>query len=84
VLAGTLVPKEIEPLGARRGADAHDRCVCRSTDRCAVQRLLLLANATDAFATCTDRLNETIFAPQAIDTYFTKILASITTDRHTT
>jgi hypothetical protein len=41
-------PKQIEPLGAKRVADARDRRVCRSTDRRAVQRLLLLVDATDA------------------------------------
>jgi hypothetical protein len=44
-----------------------------------IQRLM-----PSPFATCVDRLNETVFAPQATDTYFLKFLASITTDRHTT
>jgi hypothetical protein len=33
---------------------------------------------------CLNRLNETVFAPQATDAYFAKFLVSVTIDRHTT
>jgi hypothetical protein len=81
------------------GADARDRRVCRSTDRRAVQCLLLLANTTDTSvahptdaASASDALavrhvsrplKLSVFTPQATNAYFTKFSASVATDRHT-